>query len=72
MIYLYLLIGYIVSVLLILLTRILITSYAFESKADRREQLYHDVMISIVGLPLLCVWCVIGLCELVKHILGFK
>lgn len=65
-------IWYCIIAVVILLIRRLMTSYAFEGKDDRREQLYHDVTISIFGIPIFCLWCVLGVCELVKHILGFE
>jgi len=65
-------IWYCIIAVVILLIRTFVTSCSFEGKDDRREQLYHDTIISIFGIPIFCLWCVLGICELVKHILGFK
>ncbi len=68
MIYIYLLIGYIVSVIAVLLYRTVIASYAFEHKDDRKEQLYHDVIISIIWLPALCIYGTLGLWYAIKMV----
>ncbi len=70
MIYLYLVLAYVIGFAIALLCCRIVSHRTLDDKEDIQEQLFFDIIVSFVWLPLLCAFGPLGIIYLIKKACG--